>query len=53
MALSPEGDRAPKEEAAATRRQWHAPEFYFMDVGSTAGPHGIEPDNPGHEGNHS
>jgi hypothetical protein len=53
MTQSPECDRAPEERSVATRRRWHAPEFHFMDVGSTGLTRGTGPDNPGHEGTHS
>jgi hypothetical protein len=53
MRQSPASDRAPDEQSVATRRHWHAPEFHFLDLGSTELTHGTGPDNPGHEGTHS
>ena len=53
MTQSREGDRAPDEQSVAMRRQWHAPEFYFMDVGSTGHTGANAADNPGHEDTHS
>jgi hypothetical protein len=36
------------------RRQWHAPHFDVLELGSTAlTPHGPLPDNPGQDMHHS
>jgi hypothetical protein len=46
--------KLPEDEVRPNAlRQWHAPQFYVLEVASTAGPLGGKSDNPGHEGTHS
>jgi hypothetical protein len=45
------GENASIEARLQTpRREWHAPLFYVLELGSTAlHPQGTAPDNPGHD----